>query len=78
MKHDRIGDYRHVDSPCSPDEWETILKAILLNGEPVEGIEARAEVETSKKITITIRRRIDGITVSFPSVFSPALILYVV
>lgn len=51
-------------SPCSPDEWEKILKAVLLGHEPVEGIEAGAECQVGKEITITIRRRVAGISVS--------------
>ncbi|KAK3315146.1 hypothetical protein B0H66DRAFT_642421 [Apodospora peruviana] len=61
LKHDRIGDLRVSNSPCSPDEWESILKAILLNGEPVEGIEAGAEAKARESITITVRRRVAGI-----------------
>jgi len=53
------------NSPCSSDEWESILKAVLLGGEPVEGIEAGAEVQVGKSVTITIRRRVAGINVSF-------------
>jgi hypothetical protein len=40
------------------------LKALLLKGEPVEGIEAGAEANVGKSITITIRRRVAGINVS--------------
>lgn len=61
LRHDRIGELRASNSPCSPDEWEAILKAVLLGGEPVEGIEAGAEAHVGKTITITIRRRVAGI-----------------
>ncbi|KAM7222037.1 DNA repair protein XRCC4 [Rhypophila decipiens] len=63
LKHDRISDLRVSNSPCSPDEWEKILKAILLNEDPVEDdIEAGAEVESGKTITITVRRQVQGIS----------------
>ncbi|KAM7209527.1 DNA repair protein XRCC4 [Naviculisporaceae sp. PSN 640] len=62
IKHDRIGDLRVSSSSCSPDEWEDILTAILLNGKHVEGVEAGAEVESEKSITITIRRWVAGIS----------------
>ncbi|KAK3343891.1 hypothetical protein B0T25DRAFT_615217 [Lasiosphaeria hispida] len=61
LRHDRISELRASSSPCSPDEWEAILKSLLLKGEPVEGIEAGAEAHVGKSITITIRRRVAGI-----------------
>ena len=63
MRHDRIGDLKASSSPCSPEEWESILKALLLGSEPIEGIEAGAEANAGKSITITIRRRVAGINV---------------
>ncbi|KAK0651349.1 hypothetical protein B0T16DRAFT_386796 [Cercophora newfieldiana] len=61
LRHDRVDELRVSNSPCSPDEWEKILKAVLLGEGSVEGIKAGAEVEGSKSITITIRRRVAGI-----------------
>ncbi|KAK1761167.1 DNA repair protein XRCC4 [Echria macrotheca] len=61
LRQDHIGELRVSSSPCSPDEWEKILKFVLLGGEPVEGIEAGAEAHLRKSITITIRRRVAGI-----------------
>jgi hypothetical protein len=55
---------RGSSSPCSPEEWERILKVLLLGGEPLEGIEAGAEAHVGKSITITVRRRVAGINVS--------------
>ena len=63
VRHDRIGDLKASSSPCSPEEWERILKALLLGSEPVEGIEAGAEANAGKSIIITIRRRVAGINV---------------
>ncbi|KAL2265555.1 hypothetical protein VTJ83DRAFT_6655 [Remersonia thermophila] len=61
LRHDRIGELRASSSPCSPEEWEAILKSLLLGGDPVDGIEAGAEANLEKSITITIRRRVAGI-----------------
>ncbi|KAK3304411.1 uncharacterized protein B0T15DRAFT_512565 [Chaetomium strumarium] len=61
LRHDRIGDLRASSSPCSSEEWERILKALLLGGELIEGIEAGAEAHVGKFITITVRRRVAGI-----------------
>ncbi|KAH6622978.1 hypothetical protein F5144DRAFT_595236 [Chaetomium tenue] len=61
LRHDRIGELRAGSSACSPEEWESILKALLLGAEPIEGIEAGAEANVGKSITITLRRRVAGI-----------------
>jgi len=64
VRHDRVGELRASSSPCTPEEWESILKALLFGGEPIDGIEAGAEANVGKSITITIRRRVAGINVS--------------
>ncbi|KAK3293282.1 uncharacterized protein B0H64DRAFT_209764 [Chaetomium fimeti] len=61
LRHDRVGELRVPSGPCSSEEWESILKALLLGAEPIEGIEAGAEANVGKSITITIRRRVAGI-----------------
>lgn len=66
VRHDRIDDLRASNSACSSEEWERILKSVLLRAEPVEDVEASAEAQTGKSITVHIRRRVAGITVSFP------------
>lgn len=68
VRHDRIGELRASSSPCSPEEWESILKALLLGAEPIEGIEAGAEANVGKSITITVRRRVAGINVGLTPV----------
>ncbi|KAK4250136.1 hypothetical protein C7999DRAFT_12031 [Corynascus novoguineensis] len=62
LRHDRVGELRASTSPCTPEEWENILKALLFGGEPIDGIEAGAEANVGKSITITIRRRVAGIS----------------
>ncbi|KAH6621230.1 hypothetical protein B0J18DRAFT_221179 [Chaetomium sp. MPI-SDFR-AT-0129] len=61
LRHDKIGELRASSSACTAEEWESILKALLLGAEPVEGIEAGAEANVGKSITITIRRKVAGI-----------------
>lgn len=57
----RLSDLLVANSPCSPSEWERILCFVLLGADPIEGIEAGAEAQTGKAVTVTIRRRIAGI-----------------
>lgn len=71
MRHSRIVSLQTKNSPCTKDEWEIILKSILLarvfsDGEAqlMEGVEAVASVEENVSIGISIRRRTEGITVS--------------
>ncbi|KAL2160346.1 hypothetical protein VTH06DRAFT_1519 [Thermothelomyces fergusii] len=61
LRHDRIHELRASSSPCPAEEWERILRALLLGSQPVEGIEAGAEADVGRSITITIRRRVAGI-----------------
>ena len=61
-----MDELRVSNSPCSPEEWERILRGVLLGEGDVEGIEAGAEVKEAKAITVTVRRRVAGINVSYP------------
>ncbi|KAK0626144.1 hypothetical protein B0T14DRAFT_492524 [Immersiella caudata] len=61
LRHDRVDELRVSNGPCSPEEWERILKGVLLGEGDVEGIEAGAEVKEAKAITVTVRRRVAGI-----------------
>ncbi|KAK1772496.1 hypothetical protein QBC33DRAFT_12733 [Phialemonium atrogriseum] len=62
LRHDRISRLKVENSPCSQDEWEQFLVSILLDRESVPDIEAAAHVVEEDSITITIRRRVQGIT----------------
>lgn len=64
VRLDHVSDLRVSNSACSEDEWENIIKSLLVKNEPIEGIEAGAEVRSEHSITVTIRRRIAGINVS--------------
>ncbi|KAF4634002.1 hypothetical protein G7Y89_g4097 [Cudoniella acicularis] len=68
LKHSRVKSLRVKNSPCDEEEWETILSSILLDSEPpdghavvIKGVEAIAKVEATS-LTITIQKRIEGIT----------------
>jgi hypothetical protein len=58
------------NSPCNQNEWEIILSSILLGQKSesakglLEDVEAVAAVDDEKSITLTIRKRVEGITAS--------------
>lgn len=45
-------------------EWESILTSILLEEDPPEDVETTAAVYAESEITVTFRKRVQGITVS--------------
>lgn len=51
------------NAPCTPAEWEAILTS-LFRHEPLGDIQATADVQSESSITISIRKRVQGITVS--------------
>lgn len=71
MKHSRTASLKTKNCPCSQDEWENILSLLLL-GKPIQneendiyqGLEIIADVDNQVSISLTIRKRIEGITVS--------------
>lgn len=69
VKHDRIASLKVKNSPLSDAEWEEILLAFF-NQEPLNDINATATVQTEASITITIRKQVQGITVSSYGVLS--------
>lgn len=62
LRHDRIDKSRYQSAPCSPDEWEAILKFLLLGQGWVDNIDATATVKEESDVTITIRKRVQNIT----------------
>ncbi|KAH8657175.1 hypothetical protein BGZ60DRAFT_384402 [Tricladium varicosporioides] len=69
LQHQKISSLRVKKSPCDEKEWETILGSILLDfdlGEAhaavINGVEAIAKVDEGESMTITIQKRIEGIT----------------
>lgn len=65
LRHDRVAQLLVKNSPCAEDEWVDILSGLLTQN-PGEGVEAIATVESEVAITITVRRRVKGITVRPP------------
>lgn len=67
MKQSRIGSLKVKNDVCSEEEWELALKVVLLgeesDAEALVGLEAVAAVESETALTVTVRKRIEGITV---------------
>ncbi|EGY18733.1 uncharacterized protein VDAG_08893 [Verticillium dahliae VdLs.17] len=66
LRHDRVAQLLVKNSPCAEDEWVDILSGLLTQN-PGEGVEAIATVESEVAITITVRRRVKGITPGKPA-----------
>lgn len=63
VRQDRASSLKASQCPLSDDEWQAILEDIFEQRHH-SGIQATATVETGKSITITIRKEIQGFTVS--------------
>ncbi|EEY19104.1 conserved hypothetical protein [Verticillium alfalfae VaMs.102] len=61
VRHDRVAALLVKNSPCAEEEWVDILSGLLTQN-PGKGVEAIATVESEVAITITVRRRVKGIT----------------
>ena len=71
VKQNKVPTLRSKNSPCSPEEWGKILESIILGNaveddqrELLDGVEAVATIELGKSIDVTIKKRVEGITVS--------------
>ena len=72
VKHNKTAALKAKNCPLNQDEWESVLLSILLGTAAEEGkedvlrgIEAIAEVDGDTLMTLTIQKRIEGITVCF-------------
>lgn len=70
MKHNQTSSLKIKNSPVNKEEWEQIFSSVLLGAaadghdDVTRGVEAVAKVESNvSSITITIQKRIEGITV---------------
>jgi hypothetical protein len=63
VKHDRVASLRVKNCPASEAEWEEILQHVLRQ-QPIPDIYASAIVQADSSISVTIRKQIQGITVS--------------
>lgn len=67
VRHDRVDKLRGQNAPCSPDEWERMLTFLLLGRGSFDNVDATATVQEESTVTITIRKRVQNITVGFRS-----------
>ncbi|TFB04860.1 hypothetical protein CCMA1212_002966 [Trichoderma ghanense] len=61
LKHDRVSSLRVTNCPVSESEWQTILQS-LFELQPAGDIQATAIIESEISLSITVRKRVQGIT----------------
>ncbi|PTB67497.1 hypothetical protein BBK36DRAFT_1116066 [Trichoderma citrinoviride] len=61
LKHDRVSSLRVANCPVSESEWQTILQS-LLELQPTGDIQATASIKSEASLSITVRKRVQGIT----------------
>ena len=64
VRADRISKHREKSAPCTEDEWESILSAVLTDQEAGEDIEVTARVQSESQIEITFKKKIEQFSVS--------------
>ncbi|EPE07437.1 mitotic apparatus protein p62 [Ophiostoma piceae UAMH 11346] len=62
LRHDRIDKLCGPNAPCTSDEWEGILRFLLLGQGWVDNIDATATVKEESAVTIAVRKRVQNIT----------------
>lgn len=67
MKNNQTASLKSKNFSGTLDDWNAILSSVLLGASAddalIDGVEAVASVKDGSSITITIRKRIEGITV---------------
>ncbi|KAH0525344.1 hypothetical protein TsFJ059_007725 [Trichoderma semiorbis] len=61
LKHDRVASLQVPNCPVSESEWQAILQS-LFSLQPVADIQATASIESETSLSITVRKRVQGIT----------------
>ncbi|UKZ86094.1 uncharacterized protein TrAFT101_001934 [Trichoderma asperellum] len=61
LKHDRLSSLQVSNCPVSESEWQSILQSLFAL-QPVADIQATASVKSETSLSITIRKRVQGIT----------------
>ncbi|RFU81740.1 dna double-strand break repair and vj recombination xrcc4 [Trichoderma arundinaceum] len=61
LKHDRVASLQVTNCPVSESEWQTILIS-LFSLQPASDIQATASINSETSLTITVRKRVQGIT----------------
>lgn len=64
VRQNQIPPLKDRNAPCSDQEWQSTLEA-LVRGEPQDGIQATATIQASASVTLTLRKRVGDVTVSF-------------
>ncbi|KAL7821442.1 hypothetical protein V8C44DRAFT_314580 [Trichoderma aethiopicum] len=68
LKHDRVSSLRVKNCPISESEWQTILQS-LFELQPAGDIQATADVKSGISLSITVRKRVQGITQRLGSIW---------
>ncbi|KAL7922965.1 hypothetical protein ACQKWADRAFT_290852 [Trichoderma austrokoningii] len=61
LKHDRVASLQVANCPVSESEWQSILQSLFAL-QPAADIQATASVKTGTSLSITVRKRVQGIT----------------
>ncbi|KAL6871135.1 hypothetical protein J3F83DRAFT_734370 [Trichoderma novae-zelandiae] len=61
LKHDRVSSLRVANCPVSESEWQAILQS-LFELQPTGDIQATASIKSEDSLSITVRKRVQGIT----------------
>ncbi|KAL6910410.1 hypothetical protein GGI43DRAFT_10466 [Trichoderma evansii] len=61
LKHDRIASFQVPNCPVSESEWQSILQSLFAL-QPAADIQATASVRSETSLSITVRKRVQGIT----------------
>ncbi|KAH6610240.1 hypothetical protein Trco_000260 [Trichoderma cornu-damae] len=61
LKHDRVASLRVTNCPVSEAEWQAILQSLFAM-QPAADIQATASAKSETSLTITVRKRVQGIT----------------
>ncbi|KAL7912774.1 hypothetical protein GGI35DRAFT_262507 [Trichoderma velutinum] len=61
LKHDRVASLQVPNCPVSESEWQAILQS-LFSLQPAADIQATASIESETSLSITVRKRVQGIT----------------
>ncbi|KAF9877727.1 hypothetical protein CkaCkLH20_04862 [Colletotrichum karsti] len=56
LRHDKIASLRVKNSPCSEEEWVSILTSVI-SQDPANDVEVVASVEDESSITLTVRKK---------------------
>jgi hypothetical protein len=77
VRHDRTASLCVKNCPVSEDEWQAILQSIFEQA-PQPDIQASATVQSASSMSLTIRKKVQGITVGCsPRLSIPSRILMV-